>query len=68
MATSQGTYRGGQFMNLLFTVASGTAVTPADIVALNVLYPEYKVVGVDTVTHSSVTMTGTVKTTLGVVR
>lgn len=66
MATSQGNYRGGQFMNLLFSVTAGTSVTPNDISALNAIYPNYKVVGLDTVTHSSVTMTGSVKTTLGV--
>lgn len=68
MATSQDTYRGGQFLNLLFTVASGTSITPNDIYALNVSYPKYKVVGLDTVTHSTVTMTGSVLTTLGVER
>ena len=68
MATTQETYRGGQFLNLFFTVASGTSVTPDDIYALNVTYPSYKVVGLDTVTHSTVTMTGSVKTTLGVVQ
>jgi hypothetical protein len=66
MATSQGTYRGGQFMTLLFTVGQGTAVTADDIYALNALYPEYKVVGVDTVTNSSVILNSDVKTTLGV--
>ena len=68
MANTQETYRGGQFLNLFFTVASGTSVTPDDIYALNVTYPSYKVVGLDTVTHSTVTMTGSVKTTLGVVQ
>lgn len=66
MATTQDTYRSGQFLNLLFTVASGTSITPNDICALNMTYPKYKVVGLDTVTHSTVTMTGSVKTTLGV--
>ena len=66
MATPQETYRGGQFMNLLFTVAAGTSVTPNDIVVLNSTYPRYKVVGLDTVTHNTVTMTGSVKTMLGV--
>lgn len=67
-ATSQESYRGGQFLNLLFTVTSGTSITPNDIYALNVTYPKYKVVGLDTVTHSTVTMTGSVTTTLGVVK
>lgn len=66
MATSQENYRGGKFLNLLFTVAAGTSVTPNDISALNVTYPNYKVVGLDTVTHNSVTMNDLVKTTLGV--
>ncbi|NVO00460.1 MAG: hypothetical protein HXX17_14165 [Geobacteraceae bacterium] len=68
MATSQDTFRSGQFLNLLFTVASGTTITPNDIYALNVTYPTYKVIGLDTVTHSTVTMTGSVLTTLGVER
>lgn len=68
MTTPQETYRGGQFLNLFFTVASGTSITPNDIYALNATYPKYKVVGLDTVSHSSVTMTGSVKTTLGVAR
>lgn len=66
MATTQGDYRGGRYLNLLFSVAAGTSVTPGDISALNAIYPHYKVVGLDTVTHNSVTMTGSVKTTLGV--
>jgi hypothetical protein len=66
MATSQETYRGGPFLNLLLTVAFGTSITPNDIYTLNTTYPKYKVVGLDTVTHSTVTMTGSVKTTLGV--
>jgi hypothetical protein len=66
MATSQGSYRGGQFMSLLFTVGAGTAVTVDDIIALNALYPQYKVVGADTVTRSSMILSSSVKTTLGV--
>ena len=66
MATIQDTYRGGHFLNLLFSVASGTSITPNDISALNAVYPHYKVVGLDTVTNSTVTMTDSVKTTLGV--
>jgi hypothetical protein len=68
MATSRDSYRGGQFLNLLFTVVSGSSITPSDIYALNVTYPKYKVVGLDTVTHSTVTMTGSVLTTLGVIQ
>jgi hypothetical protein len=68
MATSQESYRSGQFLNLLFSVAAGASVTPNDIYALNAAYPRYTVVGLDTNTHSSVTMTGSVKTTLGVER
>ncbi|MFZ4857755.1 MAG: hypothetical protein ACOYL3_15290 [Desulfuromonadaceae bacterium] len=68
MATTQVSYRSGQFMNLLFTVASGTSVTKNDIFLLNATYPKYKVVGFDEVTHSTVTMSGTVKTMLGVER
>ncbi len=68
MATTQDSYRGGQFLNLLFTVASGTALTANDIYNLNVTYPKYKVVGLNALTHSTVTMTGSVTTTLGVVQ
>ena len=66
MATSLDTYRGGQYLNLLFTVPTGAVVTPNDIFNLNLTYPLYKVVGFDAITHSSVDMTGSVKTTLGV--
>lgn len=68
MATTQETYRGGQFLNVLFTVASGTNVTPNDIYLLNSPYSNYSVVGLDTAIHSSVVMTGSVRTTLGVER
>jgi hypothetical protein len=68
MATTQETFRSGEFLNLLFTVAPGTSVTPNDIYALNTTYPNYKVVGVDTSIHSTVVMTGSVTTTLGVER
>ena len=68
IATTQADYRSGQFLNLLFTVASGTSVTPNDIFALNATYPHYKVVGLDSVTHNTVDMTGKLKTTLGVAR
>jgi len=66
--TAQSSYRGGQYLNLLFTVGAGTAITPNDIFALNTGYSPYKVVGFDATTNSSVTMTGKVKTTLEVVR
>lgn len=67
MATTQDTYRKGQFLNLLFTVTPGTIVTPNDIFLLNTATsPAYKVVGFDTVSHSTVIMTSTVRTILGV--
>ncbi|MFZ4856234.1 MAG: hypothetical protein ACOYL3_07540 [Desulfuromonadaceae bacterium] len=68
MITAQSSYRGGQYLNLLFTVGAGTAITPNDIFAMNTGYAPYKVVGFDTVNNSSVPMTGKVKTTLEVVR
>ncbi len=68
MITAQSSYRGGQYLNLLFSVGAGTAITPNDIFALNTGYAPYKVVGFDAATNSSVTMTGKVKTTLEVVR
>lgn len=68
MATTQNNYRGGQFLNLLFTVAEGTSITSDDIYALNTTYPNYKVVGLDAATNSSVTMTESLKTMLGVGR
>jgi hypothetical protein len=67
MITAQSSYRGGQYLNLLFTVGAGTAITPNDIFAQNTAYSPYKVVGFDTATNSSVTMTGKVKTTLEIV-
>lgn len=68
MATTQDSYRGGQFLNLLFSVAANVSVTPNDIFALNTIYSTYKVVGLDAVSHSTVVMTDKVKTTLGVVQ
>ncbi|MBV5339331.1 MAG: hypothetical protein J0665_07190 [Deltaproteobacteria bacterium] len=68
MATTQSTYRGGQYLKLLFTVAAGTSVTPGDITTLNATYPSYKVTGYDATTSSSVDMTNIVKTTLTVER
>ena len=64
MATTQEAYRSGQYINLLFTVIPGASVTLYDILSLNATYPVYKVVGLDTVNHSTVTLTGTVKTTI----
>jgi hypothetical protein len=64
--TPQETFRGGQFLNLLLTVETGTSITPDDIYALNVTNPKYKVLGL--VAHSTVNMTGSVLTTLGVVK
>jgi hypothetical protein len=68
MITAQTSYRGGLYLNLIFTVGAGTAITPNDIYDLNTGYAPYKVVGFDTTSTSSVTMTGKVKTTLEVVR
>ena len=56
-------YRGGNFLNLYFTVAAGFSVTPNSIYALNAgIDPFYKVVG----GPSAIDITGSVKTTLGV--
>lgn len=68
MVTAQSSYRGGQYLNLLFTVGAGTAITPNDIFALNAGFSPYNVVGFDPASNSSVTLTGKVKTTLGVVQ
>jgi hypothetical protein len=68
MATPQDTFRGGEYLNLLFTVASGVSVTPNDIFALNPTYPGYEVIGLDPLASSTVVMTANVKTSLGVVR
>jgi hypothetical protein len=68
LATTQSAFRGGEFLNLLFTAAADTTVSPNDIMALNAVYPHYKVVGLNTATSSTVNMTGKVKTTLGVNR
>ena len=48
MITAQSSYRGGQYLNLPFTVGAGTAITPNDIFVLNTGYSPYKVVGFDT--------------------
>lgn len=66
MGSTQDDFRSGQYMNLFFTVAAGTSVTPNDIYALNATYPNYKVIGMDTSAHSTVVLTGSVKTTLGI--
>lgn len=66
MATTQEDYRSGQFLNLLLLVPAHSTVTPNDIYSLNATYPHYKVIGLDTITHNTVTMTDKVKTTLKV--
>lgn len=66
MSTPQNNYRSGQYLTMQFAVAAGSMVTPNDIYALNATYPMYKVVGLDTINHSSVVLTGKVKTILGV--
>ncbi len=66
MVTTQENYRGGQYLNLLFNVPPHSSVTPNDVFVLNDLFPRYRVVGLDTVTHNSVVMTGNVTTTLGI--
>ena len=66
MTTPQNNYRSGQYLTLQFAVAAGSLITPNDIYAMNATYPLYKVVGLDSVSHSSVVLTGKVKTTLGV--
>jgi hypothetical protein len=68
MATTQDNYRGGQYLNLLFTVSPGTSVRPDDIFALNLTFPKYKVVGFDVATHSTIVMNSSVKTLMGVER
>jgi hypothetical protein len=67
VTTPQDDFRNGQYLTLLFTVSPSASVSPNDIYTLNAAYPVYKVVGLDTVTHNTVVMTGKVKTTLGVV-
>lgn len=66
MATTQENYRKGPFLNLLFTVATGTSITADNIYSMNEANQKYKVIGYDAVTRSSVSMTGKVKTSLGV--
>ncbi len=66
LATTEDNYRGGQYLNLYFTVAAGTSVTPDTIYALNASFPTYQVIGINAVTHSTVYLTDSVKTTLGV--
>ncbi|MBI2355376.1 MAG: hypothetical protein HYV06_10215 [Deltaproteobacteria bacterium] len=68
MATTQETYRSGNFLLMSFRVEPGAVVSEYDIVTLNATYPRYKVVGMDQATHSSVVLTDRVKTTLSVIR
>lgn len=67
IVTTQENCRGGEYLNLTFDVAAGTAVTLNDIYALNATYPKYKVVGLDAATRSSVNLTDSIKTILGFV-
>jgi hypothetical protein len=62
MATIQENCRGGNMLNLLIDIDSGISITPDEIYALNAVYPRYRVVGLDTVTHNTVQLTDTVKT------
>lgn len=66
MVTTQENFRGGTYVSLLFTAEPGSAVTPDDIYNMNAVYPHYRVVGVDTAAHSTVLMTGMVRTRLAV--
>ena len=68
MATTQATYRSGNFLLMTFMVQPGAVVSEYDFVTLNAAYPRYKVVGMDAATRSSIILTDKVKTTLSVIR
>ena len=67
VATARDNFRGGEYLELLFTVAPGASVSLAEICALNPELQQYRVVGLDLATHSTVVMSGVVRTTLGMV-
>ncbi len=67
MATTSSSYRSGEFLRLTCTVAPNTAITLADLKALNSPVTLVKAVGYDTATKSTVVLTGTLKVTLGAV-
>lgn len=66
MGSSTGVFRGGEYLNLAFTVLQGASVSESDLVSLNGVFSDYKVAGTDTTAHSTVDMTARVRTMLQV--
>lgn len=68
MATTSDSYRSGEFLRLSCTVAPSTAITLANLKALNSPVSIVKAVGYDAATQSTVILTGKVNVTIGAVR
>jgi hypothetical protein len=66
MATTSSTYRSGEFLRLVCTVAQGTNITYGTFKALNTPVPVSKVVGYDPVTRSTVDLTNNINVTFEV--
>lgn len=66
MVTTSNTYRSGEFLRLVCTVAPNTNITFGDLVALNSPVAVAKTTGYDPVTMSTVILTNKVKVTIGV--
>jgi hypothetical protein len=67
MATTSNSYRSGEFIRLVCTVAPGTTVTYGDIRLLNTAAIK-KAVGYDSVSNSTVVLTGSLKLLMDLVR
>lgn len=68
MVTTSNTYRSGEFLRLVCTVAPNTSITYGDLVALNSPVTITKATGYDAATVSTVVLTNKVKVTIGVIR
>lgn len=67
MVTTSDTFRGGEFLRLICTVAPNTSITYGALVAMNTPVAVAKVVGYDPVTRSTIILTNKMKVTIGVV-
>lgn len=67
MSTTGSSYRSGEFMRLVCTVASSTSITLADVKALNNPVNLIKAAGLDS-SNTTVNLTSSVKVTIGAVK
>lgn len=68
MATTSNSYRSGEFLRLVCTVAPNTSITLGNLKAQNSPVMVLKAVGYDSVTKSTLTLTNNVMVTLGAVK